>query len=119
MIEKYRRQNKKAAYWLLYLDERLSRIYGDMRRHEQISPQRLRQMERQARMIDELTEELPEEHRLILAVRRSCRGRAWLVEALERFRQVSGREITRGFFRSRWEEIVSLAAREALLRGLL
>ena len=117
MITKCTQQDRKASGWLLHSSERMAEAAC---RNDQ---KRLARARRWQGLIIDVQNMLPVEYMVVLSIRRYYRGAVqnenWMDEALDRYRRMSGEEISRRTFQRRWNEIVNLTAREALERKLL
>lgn len=123
MILKIKKQNRITARWLLYAGDRIAEINSRIGWYEETNPAKVTRARKWSMLISDMCDKLPQEHLIVIIVRRELRQErkmdGWMDKALERFRSLSGKEITRWKFRRIWQEAVEATAREALERRLL
>lgn len=123
MIHKVEIQNRKVSKWLLHSADRLAEIEQRPKWYELNHPEKLARTRKWALLVRDMAEKLPAEHILVIQIRREFRTErkmdGWMGRALDRYKTVTGKEISRRTFQRRWHEAIEATAREALERKLL
>jgi hypothetical protein len=123
MIPKIAQQNRKAIGWMLHSSDRIVEIEKRIKFYEQYHPNKISRARKWSVLISDLTEKLPQEHLIVMIIRREYRhsrkSDGWRISAVAKYKEMTGKTIHPKTFGRLWSECVESVVREALERKLL